>query len=77
MFPCSGVLARVVAPLAHSVVNKVTKEILEFLVLWWIYFTLMQPVSYAFGASVMVTIVTAAADRNPYHHLAPITDLRP
>ena len=36
-------LARVVAPLAHSVVNKVTKEILEFLVLWWIYFTLMQP----------------------------------
>ena len=72
-----GVLARVIAPLGHLVVNKVTKEILEFLVLWWIYFTLMQPVSYAFGASVMVTIVTAAADRNPYHHLAPITDLRP
>ncbi|KFC16617.1 membrane protein [Cutibacterium acnes HL201PA1] len=46
-------------------VNKVTKEILEFLVLWWIYFTLMQPVSYAFGASVMVTIVTSAAGPQP------------
>lgn len=57
-----GVLARVIAPLGHLVVNKVTKESLEFLVLWWFYSTLMQPVSYAFGASVVVTIVTAVTE---------------
>lgn len=57
-----GVLARVIAPLGHLVVNKVTKESLEFLVLWWFYSTLMLPVSYAFGASVVVTIVTAVTE---------------
>jgi len=57
-----GVLARVVAPLTHPVVNRVFKEILEFLVLWWFYSTLMHPASYAFWASIVVMIMTTVTE---------------
>ena len=57
-----GVLARVVAPLTHPVVNRVFKEILEFLVLWWFYSTLMHPTSYAFWASIVVMIMTTVTE---------------
>jgi len=57
-----GVLARVVAPLTHPVVNRVFKESLEFLVLWWFYSTLMHPPSYAFWASIVVMIMTTVTE---------------
>ncbi|WP_288718644.1 hypothetical protein [uncultured Cutibacterium sp.] len=57
-----GVLARLFAPLAHPVVNKVTHESLAFLVLWWFYSALIHPAICAFSAAIVVTLITAATE---------------
>ena len=43
-------------------VNRVFKGVLEFLVLWWFYSTLMHPTSYAFWASIVVMIMTTVTE---------------
>ncbi|MDO4412900.1 hypothetical protein [Cutibacterium sp.] len=57
-----GVLARVIVSLSRPAANKAVREILEFLVLWWFYSTLIQPDRYAFSASIVVTAITAVTE---------------